>query len=514
MNKKQHIRKGRKVRALTVLGTVSLTLGGLGVTTHVTGAPVHAACEGSVYDPSSLSLADTAAAVNAPKAWAAGYDGTGVDVAVIDTGVTAVPGLQSAGKIVNAADLSSDAANPALRFQDAEGHGTNMAGIIAGDGSGGPLTVGVAPKARIVNVKVGAADGSVDLSQVIAAIDWIVQNKTANGRNIRVINISYATDASVEYKSDPLSHAVENAWNAGIVVVASGGNDGTVVARLGNPALSPFVIAVGAANVDKVTGSMSNLDWSNRGSLRRPVDVLAPGQSINSLRVPGSLLDASFPSARYFDAATCTSFFRGSGSSQAAAATSGVVALLLQAHPELTPNQVKAMLKSSLRGVRGNERFVGLVDAGALLSSPIVAPTPQRFEASEGGGSIESSRGTVHVIRQTNGVAVTGEVSALNSVFSAANWAKASNARTAWSNMVFDQNGSFVSGTWLGTPWNLASVSGTGWSAASWSAASWSGASWTAASWSAASWSAASWSAASWSAASWSAASWSGASWG
>jgi serine protease AprX len=112
--------------------------------------------------------------------------------------------------------------------------------------------VGIAPDARIVNVKVGAFDGAVDVSQVIAAIDWVVQNR-ANATvspplNIKVINLSFGTDSIQAADVDPLVHAAEVAWKAGITVVAAGGNDGRNAGPLGYPAVSPAIVAVGASD--------------------------------------------------------------------------------------------------------------------------------------------------------------------------------------------------------------------------------------------------------------------------
>ncbi len=146
--------------------------------------------------------------------------GHGVGVALIDTGVARVAGLDGAGKVVNGPDLSLDSQAANLRYADGYGHGTHMAGLIAGRDSTAPRGnendekwfVGMAPDAKIVNVKVGAADGSVDVSQVIAGIDWVVANRASH--NIRVLNLSYGTDSTQSHQLDPLAHAVENAWRA------------------------------------------------------------------------------------------------------------------------------------------------------------------------------------------------------------------------------------------------------------------------------------------------------------
>ena len=185
--------------------------------------------------------------------WNDGFTGDGVDVAVIDTGVVPVPGLDEPGKLIHGPDLSFESQSTDLRHLDTYGHGTHMAGIIAGrDGNldeifdGDERFNGMAPGARIVSLKVGDYQGSVDVSQVIAAIDWVVEHKNDNGLNIRVLNLSFGTDSIQDYEVDPLAFAVERAWRAGIVVVVAAGNDGNAT-PLRNPATSPYIIAVGAS---------------------------------------------------------------------------------------------------------------------------------------------------------------------------------------------------------------------------------------------------------------------------
>ena len=461
---------------LSTLLAVTTFVAGITAATLVTSSVAWGACAGTgtAIDASTLTLPGVAQAIGAPAAWAAGYDGAGVDVAVVDTGVDAVLGLASAGKVVDAIDLSFDATSPSVRYRDAFGHGTHMSGIIAGDSSGGPLTAGVAPKARIVNVKIGAGDGAVDVSQVIAALDWVVQNRTANGRNIRVISLSYDTDATTDYITDPLSHAVENAWKAGIVVVVSGGNDGRGAKTLGNPARNPFVIAVGGSTWDSQRLTFKIPTWSSTGDGVRNPDFVAPGDLVAGLRVPGSYLDTTFPAARVYDVQTCTNLFRGSGTSQAAAAVSGAAAILLQQRPSLTPDQVKALLASTAKpmGMPVTQQGSGMINVGVAMLAPTPATT-QTFTRSTGTGLLEAARGTYHVANSATDV-LTGEYDAFLSSFSTSGWATASNNRTAWSNLTFDGAGRFATGSWQGSSW-----SGSSWSGSSWSGSSWSGAKWT-----------------------------------
>src|SRR5450759_4808833 len=210
------------------------------------------------YDPTvdPETMYNTTAYTGATAWWKAGYTGAGVDVAIIDTGVSPVAGLDAPGKIVHGPDLSLESQAPNLTNLDTNGHGTFIAGIIAGNGSNAqPKTyatdtthfLGVAPDARIVSLKVGVADGGTDVSQVIAAIDWVVQHKNDNGLNIRVLNLSYGTYSTQDYQYDPLAYAAEQACKHGILVVTAAGNSGYQKGRsavgLADPAYDPNLLA-------------------------------------------------------------------------------------------------------------------------------------------------------------------------------------------------------------------------------------------------------------------------------
>jgi serine protease AprX len=444
-----------------------------------------------------LGLSDLEHLIGSDTSVAAGAAGQGIDVAVLDTGVTPVQGLNGPNKLVYGPDLSTDSQNPATAYLDGYGHGTAMASIIAGnDGTPGGFT-GVAPSARIVSVKVGAANGSVDVSQIIAGIDWVTQHAHSNGLNVRVLNLSLGTDSIQPSQVDPLDYATEQAWLHGIVVVVAVGNDGPSTGVVNDPATDPYVLGVGAEDPNGTLTPSDDVvtDFSNVG-LARHADVVAPGAYVVGLRDPGSTLDTEYPAARIG-----TRFFRGSGTSQAAAFTSGAVADLLSAHPGLTPDQVKSYLMASavpIATTSPNAAGAGLIDIPAAEgeSYPVV---PQVYAPATGLGSLELARGSQHI--QIGGVTLTGEVDVLGNPWTPAVSALES-AASAW-----------TGGVWNGASWSGASWSGASWSGASWSGASWSGASWSGASWSGASWSGASWSGASWSGASWSGASWSGASW-
>ena len=305
-------------------------------------------------------------------------DGAGVDVVLIDSGVVPVGSLAQPGRVVNGPDFSSEKRNPRLVGLDTFGHGTHLAGLIAGRD---PLTgfAGVAPRARIVNLKIAGADGETSLAKVLNALEWVRTNRDANGLNIRVVNLALGVEDHGDYRKDVLAWEVERLWREGIVVVAAGGNNGEDAKRLDIPAADPFVIAAGASDTRETADPADDrvADFSSRSRFRSP-DVVAPGTGMVSLRVPGSALDVEFPGARVGDA-----FFRGSGTSQAAAVTSGVVARLLSARPELHPDQVKALLTTGAVDLVDPQEAdgAGRVDMARTLAAPVpgLASVVQRW---------------------------------------------------------------------------------------------------------------------------------------
>ena len=230
------------------------------------------------------------------------------------------------------------------------GHGTHMAGLIAGDGTTSDEAFeGAAPEANLVSVKVASWDGATDASTVIAALQWVVSNRARYG--IRVVNLSWGTDAVQPADVDPLDAAVERAWRAGLVVVVSAGNAGPAAGTVTKPGDDPFVITVGAADTGRHRGSRRRYRRrllqprpDRRAATRKP-DLLAPGVSMVSDRAPGSTIDTFRADARLGDA-----LFKGTGTSQAAAVVSGVVARMIEASPGITPDQVKAALMGTAGG--------------------------------------------------------------------------------------------------------------------------------------------------------------------
>jgi serine protease AprX len=367
--------------------------------------------------------------------------------------------------------------------------------------------VGVAPDTRIVNVKVAASDGSADVSQVIAGIDWVTQHAHDNGLNVRVLNLSYGTDSTQSAALDPLSYAVEQAWRRGIVVVVAAGNDGTTRQELADPAADPYVIAVGAEDPNNTAGAADDLvpTFAQRGTATRHVDVVAPGVHILGLRVPNSYIDQNNAAAR-----VGTRFLRGSGTSQATAVVSGVAALLLQKNPTATPDQIKWLITAKANPfplAKSLWQGTGLVDVHQSLGlKPSDAPV-QTFTAATGTGTVEGARGTGHVLM--NGVALAGEKDIFGRTWNAAAWAGAVASNTAWS------GGTFNGTVWTGTGWDQTGVSWTPstWTGTDWTGQSWAGRSWAGRSWAANGWDGRSWASGNWSGRTWASNIWSGASW-
>jgi subtilisin family serine protease len=449
----------------------------------------------------------------AGEMWNDGWTGKGVDVALIDSGVAPVEGLLTGGKVVNGPDLSFESQNANFRYLDTFGHGTHMAGIIAGRDRSTPgivqkgeeSFVGMAPDARIVSVKVADAFGTTDVSQIIAAIDWVVQHRRDNGLNIRVLNLSFGTDGEQDYRVDPLTYAAEVAWRHGIVVVVAGGNGGFGSRKLNNPAYDPFVIAVGGADGNGTYAWYDDIvpAWSSYGDGTRNPDLVAPGKSIVSLRVPGSSLDLANPAARV----GTSRFFRGSGTSQAAAVVSGAAALLIQQRPSITPDQVKALLKASAHElVNADPRGQGEGMLNLKLARTMRTPSStQTWPSSAGTGWLDLSRGSSRLT--WGGKVLAGEKDIFGAPFNSRRWAKDSLAGTAWSGGVWNGN------VWSGNVWTTGSWTGNAWSSARWTANAWSGNAWSGNVWSGNVWSGNAWSGNVWSANAWSANAWSGNVW-
>ncbi|MDQ1614745.1 MAG: hypothetical protein QOJ60_684 [Actinomycetota bacterium] len=482
-----------------------------GVLSVTPDAPLHLASIGTsgvaaAYDPVNdpNSLYNVEQVTGARQVWKSAT-GAGVDVALIDSGVAPVSGLNGTNKLVNGPDLSFDSQSTNDRYIDRYGHGTHLASIIAGHDAGVVAAggtndttsfLGIAPDARIVSVKVADGQGLSDVSQVIAGIDWVVQHAHSDGLNIRVLNLSFGTDSSQDYRLDPLTYAAEVAWRHGITVITAAGNRGSTDGHLADPAFDPYVIAVGSSDGQGTVNRRDDIvsAFSGRGDGVRNPDLVAPGAHVQGLRAPDSTIDQSSLDPSAFG----QRFLRGSGTSQATAVVAGAAALLAQAHPSYPPDRVKALLLATTYPLSGQStaaQGAGLLNMRNILST-YVAPTPQSFDPSTGTGTLEGSRGTMHLI--AGDVTLQGEQDIFGHAFDA----------PAMAALEADQS------SWTDGDWNGGSWTGSGWESSSWASSSWASSSWASSSWASSSWASSSWASSSWASSSWASSSWASSSWG
>jgi serine protease AprX len=439
-------------------------------------------------------VSNVAAQTGATDFWSNGYFGQGVDVALLDSGVLPVEGLATQNKLVIGPDLSNEARYESLRGLDTFGHGTHMAGIIAGlDNDQNPTSypnasdhfVGMAPGSRIVSLKLADAHGQTDVSQVVAGIAWVIDHAHDPGMNIRVLNLSFGTDPAKDNRFDPLAHAAEVAWDSGIVVVVSAGNGTTADGGLASPALARNVLAVGSLDThgtddtsDDTVASFSKR--GNSGKNRRGPDILAPGVSLVSLRAPGSYIDQTQTQGK-----VGRRFFKGSGTSQSAAVVSGAVALMLSERPQLTPDQIRDVLRRSARSLGASVSADAQGDGALDLASAQDMTSRVGSRAGSQDGQRSSGRGWRNDGRYNRAAAVDGD------------WASNPALGAAWSGT------KWLGATWAGATWAADRWNGATWAGATWAGATWAGATWAGATWAGATWAGATWADDSWASAGW-----------
>src|SRR6184192_1095268 len=296
-------------------------------------------------------------AIGARQAWSTAT-GRGIVVALMDTGIADHPDL--AGSVVARVDFVNDGATSL----DPGGHGTFLAGLIAAHGR---TFSGVAPDAKLVSLRVLGQNGKGTMHAVLAAFDWLLRNRTA--MHIKVLNLSFGAPQRSSYHRELLAGVVESAWFAGVTVVAAAGNDGPALGTVAMPGADPFVITVGsfADQGTLATNDDRESVFSSRGPTRdgfaKP-DVLAPGEHIVSLRVPGTALDREAA-----DVASAGPYARLTGTSASTAMATGAAADVLDAHGAYSPTQVKGALIAGGRRIVGT-RTPGLDVDDALSARP------------------------------------------------------------------------------------------------------------------------------------------------
>lgn len=362
----------------------------------------------SLDRPVTATMERTAATIGAT--WvrqSLGYDGRGVGIAMVDSGVTSwhddltgVGATGSGSDGVATVALSQrvvhfvDFVNHLPNVYDDFGHGTHVAGIIAGNGyDSGGARAGVAPGASLVALKVLDAAGRGHIANVLAAIDYAIAHR--HTFNIRVLNLSVAAGVYESYDTDPLTLAARRAVEAGIVVVTAAGNLGRAASRAAQyggitaPGNAPWVLTVGASSHmgttdrgDDTVAAFSSRGPTYRDYLAKP-DLVAPGVGIESLSDPGCALYAAHPDWRLSGTVPTSyqPYFTLTGTSMAAPVVSGAIALMLQANPKLTPNAVKAILQYTAQAYPGDKPLTqgaGFLNArGAVHLAELFAGRPK-----------------------------------------------------------------------------------------------------------------------------------------
>jgi serine protease AprX len=389
-----------------------------------------------------------------------GIDGAGVGVAVLDTGIDPLPDFGN--RLLGGVDFSG-AGNP---LQDSYGHGTFVAGLIAGNGSSSDGAYqGEATGANLVSIKVAGATGVTDVAKVIQGVAWAINNRTAYG--IKVLNMSLGEVPTGPTQLNPLDEAVEAAWQAGITVVTSAGNSGPGAGTITSPGDDPDVVTVGAlddtaaaAGDGDTIPSFSGEGPTSANGWLKP-DLVAAGRSVISLRAPGSTIDQSHPSAEVGAAS-----FVGSGTSFSAAITSGAAALVAERNPTATPDQIKArLLATATPGPTGNSAREGHgdLDAYDAATAPSVSLNQQRFLGIS--------------IPPLPGISIP-----LLSTWSVSTWNPA------------NYSANVTASAWNASAWNASAWNASAWNASAWNASAWNASAWNASAWNASAWNSSTWS--------------------
>jgi serine protease AprX len=390
-------------------------------------------------------------AIGSSAANAEGLTGAGTTVAVIDTGIADIPALAGRVRSVTAADGSTQRCvnlSTEAGCGDSFGHGTFVAGMVNS----------VAPGADLVSIKLSGRDGQSNVATVLAALQWVITNRAAYG--IKVVNLSMRSDSSLSYRLDPLNLAVEQLWANGVTVVVSAGNQGGGSSTIAKPGDDPWVITVGASD-DHGTASTADdtiTSFSSRGptladGLAKP-DVVAPGQSLHSLRSPGSEADLRYPN--FVD----DTYRLGSGTSFSAPEVAGAAALLHQADPTATNDRVKFALMQTAHPLgAAYDAGRGTIDVVAALGAP----------------SGEANQSNFHPLLFPSGEPSLLDL--LGTEYEGTSWQGTSWQGTSW------QGTSWQGTSWQGTSWQGTSWQGTSWQGTSWQGTSWQGTSWQESSW-------------------------------
>jgi serine protease AprX len=408
---------------------------------------------------------------------AAGNKGQGIGIAVIDTGIAALPDFTN--RLSVGIDLSGE--NNANK--DSYGHGTFVAGLIAGNGSSsGGAYVGEAPGAYLVPVKVAGRSGSATVSRIIQGLQWVKDHPG----NVRIINLSLGAVPQGPSSLNPLDQAVETMWRSGFVVVTSAGNSGPARGTITSPGDDPLVITAGAlddkdtlATTDDTVAGFSASGPTSWDGWWKP-DLLAPGASVVSLMPSTSAIWSAYPAGR-----VGTKNFVGSGTSFSAAITSGAAALLLRENPAAKPDNVKA----------------------ALLTTTNAGPSPPQDPFRQGHGVLNVAKAVaeplISMVQDVSAIAtpMAGAPISLLSRQVVSTWSTvtATEAVLYPSAYPFPYSGPATTATSNGVPlfhssaWNSSAWNSSAWTSSAWNSSAWNSSAWNSSAWNSSAWNSAAW---------------------
>jgi serine protease AprX len=419
-------------------------------------------------------------AVGANKLWNEPpyLQGQGVTVAVVDSGIAEEEDFKDAkgtSRILTHVSFVSDSKLP----DDFYGHGTHVAGLIAGNGNiSNQQYMGIAPQANLVDVKVLDDKGQGFTSDVVAGLEWVYNN--AEQYNIRVVNLSLNSSVAESYRTSALSAALELLWFKGITVVVAAGNNGSSQPGiLYPPANDPYLIAVGASD-DKDTASIGDdtlASFSSFGDTTdgysRP-DLVAPGTNLISLLAPDSDLAINHADKVKKDKKG-NNHFQMSGTSMASPLVAAAAALLLQAEPGLTPDQVKARLIATAHSFNaGND--AGYLDAYAAVHTQTPSAPQQSYIPNN----------------------LPAEIALI------AYWASTQDADTInWENV-----------DWSAVNWGSVNWGSVNWGSVNWGSVNWGSVNWGSVNWGSVNWGSVNWGSVNWGSVNWGSVNWGSVNWG
>ena len=421
-----------------------------------------------------------------------GQSGSGVTVAVVDTGVDDSVAVDVAKHVNVSGDTSGDGL----------GHGTFMAGLVAGDDN---EFGGVAPGAEVLDVQVAAQDGSTDLARVLAGLQAVADERASNP-SLDVAMLALSTESPLPPWMDPLTRGLDRLWGRGVTVVVASGNDGKN--GVSSPATDPVLLVAGAQDEADTAARADDTvpDFSSYGKVfgqRRP-DVVAPGVSLISTAAPQSAAYLENPASHVGEG-----FLKGTGTSMSAAVTAGAIATLLAERPGLTPDQAKRLVVDTAYTTSDLKLKTGAGNGGLDLQAALEAPVPPATDESTGGDSeYGPSEADAAAWSRFAQAWADGNLRAL-----AKAWVELSEqsrrwAATAWSLAALAQGlqgdeATFESRRWAGHHWATSAWESRRWATDEWVSRRWADEEWLAEMWDSRRWASRRWAANDWLAFAW-----------